>query len=376
VLTLLRNQTGPTIALAMGEKGFISRLLAAKYGGFLTFAAMSAARASAPGQPTIAQLKGLYRFGEQGPETKVFGIVGNPVSHSRSPLIHNAAFAHAGFDGVYVPLLVDSLPDFLAAFGGPGWGLEGLSVTIPHKEAAAAAAASADPVAARVGAVNTLIRQPDGGFRGYNTDMSAAIGAIERRLAAAPGGGGGGASSSGGSGGGGGESPLAGRTFVVVGAGGAGRALAFGAAAKGARVLIVNRSAARAQELAAAVGPFAAAVPWEELQAGRVTGDVLGNSTSVGMAPGVEETPVPAAALAGFRLVFDAVYTPRATRLLRDAAAAGCATVDGVEMFVGQAVAQFELFTGGPAPAALMERVLTDALAASAAAAAAAGGKK
>jgi 3-dehydroquinate dehydratase/shikimate dehydrogenase len=361
VLTLLRNQTGPTIALAMGEKGFISRLLAAKYGGFLTFAAMSAARASAPGQPTIAQLKELYRFGAQGPDTKVFGIVGSPVSHSRSPLIHNAAFAHTGFDGVYVPLLVDSLPDFLAAFGGPGWGLEGLSVTIPHKEAAAAAAASADPVAARVGAVNTLIRQPGGGYRGYNTDMSAAIGAIERRLAAASGG----ASSSGGSG----DSPLAGRTFVVVGAGGAGRALAFGAAAKGARVLIANRSGARAEELAAAVGPSAAAVPWEDLQAGRVTGDVLGNSTSVGMAPGVEESPVPAAALAGFKLVFDAVYTPRATRLLRDAAAAGCATVDGVEMFVGQAVAQFELFTGGPAPAALMERVLTDAIAASAAAA-------
>jgi 3-dehydroquinate dehydratase/shikimate dehydrogenase len=266
---------------------------------------------------------------------------------------------------VYVPLLVDDLPRFLDAFGRADF--HGLSVTIPHKGAALAAADSTDPLAAAIGACNTLVRQPDGTFRGYNTDCSAAISAIERALLA-----GGGGGSAGGAG-----SPLAGKRFVVVGAGGAGRALAFGAAAKGARVVVVNRSRQRAEELVAALPAGTAEVAgWEELQAGRVRGDVLGNSTSLGMAPNVEETPVPAAALQGYQLVFDAVYTPLWTRLLRDARDAGCAVVDGLQMFVGQAVDQFELFTGAAAPVEVMrEAVLGAAPAAPPAAAAAAAAK-
>ncbi|KAI8473685.1 MAG: type I 3-dehydroquinase-domain-containing protein [Monoraphidium minutum] len=356
MLSLLTEKTGPTISLSMGERGQITRLLAAKYGGHLTFASLSAERASAPGQPTIQQLQGLYRFRKQGPATKLFGIVGNPVHHSKSPLIHNSAFEHIGFDGVYVPLLVDDMPSFMAAFEGHDFA--GFSVTIPHKHAALEAATEADPVAAQIGAVNTLVKiAPDhgsdraGGWRGFNTDWHAAIGAVERGLS---GGQQRGSSTSGGEG----DSPLKGRTFVVVGAGGAGRALAFGAAARGARVLVANRSVERGAALAAAVPGGAGVVSWEALQAGEVEGDVLGNSTSVGMVPNVEDTPVPAAALSKFKLVFDAVYTPRDTRLLRDAAAAGCATVDGVEMFVGQAVEQFALFTGAEAPVAVMEAAL------------------
>lgn len=113
---------------------------------------------------------------------KVFGIIGNPVSHSKSPLIHNTAFQSIGFDGVYVPLLVDDLSTFLGAFSGPEWGFQGFSVTIPHKEAALKLAKTVDPVAEQIGAVNTLIRQPDGSFKGYNTDSSAAVGAVERAL--------------------------------------------------------------------------------------------------------------------------------------------------------------------------------------------------
>jgi 3-dehydroquinate dehydratase/shikimate dehydrogenase len=249
---------------------------------------------------------------------------------------------------VYVPLLVDELSTFLATFGRQDF--HGFSVTIPHKEAALKLADATDPLAASIGACNTLVRQQDGSFRGYNTDCSAAISAIERTLAGAE------ASTSGE---GGAASPLAGKTFVVVGAGGAGRALAFGAAAKGAKVVIANRNRQRAEQLVAALPPGSATVAdWEELQAGKVKGDVLGNSTSLGMAPNVEESPVPAAALQGYQLVFDAVYTPLWTRLLRDARDAGCLIVDGAQMFVGQAVDQFELFTGQSAPVDVMRDVV------------------
>mmetsp|Transcript_20931 Transcript_20931/g.45776 ORF Transcript_20931/g.45776 Transcript_20931/m.45776 type:complete len:609 (+) Transcript_20931:186-2012(+) len=351
VLSLLKEPVAPTVALAMGEKGVITRLLANKYGTFLTFAAMSPERASAPGQPNVQLLQTLFNFEKQGKATKLFGIVGNPVSHSRSPLIHNTAFQHIGFDGVYVPLLVDDLHRFLAAFKEHDF--YGFSVTIPHKEAALQAASEVDPVAKQIGAVNTLIRQPDGSFKGFNTDWSAAISAIERKLAE------GGAAQAG-------ASPLKGKTFVVIGAGGAGRALAFGAASKGAKVVIANRNRERAEALARAMGgesAGASVADWDALARGEVRGDVLANSTSVGMAPKVEETPVPAAAVKNFGLVFDAVYTPVWTQLLKDARDAGVPVVDGLQMFVGQAVDQFVMFTGGQkAPVELMEQVLVDAI--------------
>ena len=195
-----------------------------------------------------------------------------------------------------------------------------------------------DELARRIGAVNTLVRRADGTLKGHNTDCGAALDAIESGL---------------------GES-VAGKTVLVVGAGGAGRAVAFGASHRGARVLVANRNDARAATLAADVG--AEAVPWSDLQSGAVRADVLANTTSVGMQPDVESTPVPAAALAGFKLVFDAVYTPLETRLLREARAAGAIAVNGVDMFVGQAAEQFKLFTGRPAPIDLMRRTLLDAM--------------
>lgn len=223
----------------------------------------------------------------------------------------------------------------------------------PQQEAALKLANEVDPVAKQIGAVNTLIRQADGSWKGYNTDWSASIGAIERQLKASgkgtPG-----------------DSPLAGKTFLVIGAGGAGRALAFGAAFRGAKVLITNRSRERADALAAAMGGAATVVDWEAVQRGEVKADVLANSTSLGMAPKTEETPVPKAVIANFGLVFDAVYTPVWTTLLKDAKAAGCEVVDGLQMFVGQAADQFKLFTGAEAPVELMKQTLTDAINASA----------
>ncbi len=337
----------PTIALAMAERGQITRILAPKYGGFLTFGALSPERQSAPGQPTLGQLRDLFRLQDQTAETKVFGIVGSPVSHSRSPAIHNAAMSSLGFEGVYVPLLVDDMATFLETFSSKDWA--GFSVTIPHKEAALKGATTADEVATAIGAANTLVRQPDGSLKAYNTDWSAAISAIERGL------GGSGTEDAG-------NSPLQGKTVVVVGAGGAGRALAFGAATRGASVIIANRSASRAVELAAQLNPPAKGVSLEEVASREFSGDVLVNTTSVGMHPLEDETPVPASALSGYTLVFDAVYTPLHTRLLREAAAAGCTVVTGDEMFVGQAADQFNLFTGKDAPVELMRKVVLDSL--------------
>lgn len=350
VLSVLRRCPVPCIALAMGERGQITRLLAPKYGGFLTFGALSPERASAPGQPTLQQLSGMYGLKQQRRDTAVFGIVGNPVSHSRSPAIHNAALQQLGLNAVYVPLLVDDMPAFLATFTDADW--VGFSVTIPHKQAALEGAQKVDAVAAQIGAVNTLVRQDDGlSLKGYNTDWSAAIAAIERGLdPAAP-------SSTDAA-----TSPLAGKRVVVVGAGGAGRALAFGAAVKGAQVVVANRSVDKAADLAAQLSPPAEACSLGDLASGAVRGDVLVNTTSVGMHPQEDESPVPAEALGGYQLVFDAVYTPLHTRLLREAAAAGCAVVTGDTMFVGQAADQFRLFTGKEPPVELMSRVVLDSL--------------
>ena len=366
VLSAAAAARGPTIALAMGEAGLASRLLAPKYGAALTFGALSPARASAPGQPSLADLTSMYRLGAQTPATRVFGVLGCPIAHSRSPAIHNAALAAAGLDGVYLPFLVQpgGLPAFLAAFDDPSYA--GFSVTLPHKGAALAAAAEADPTATLIGAANTLVRLPGGGYRAYNTDATAAVDSIAEGLRNA--GDSGPPPSSPAS-----SDPLAGATVLVLGAGGAGRAVAFGAAARGARVLIANRDPGRADALAADVtgaglpGGPAASVPLADVAAGRAPADVLANTTSVGMAtadaPGsAEETPVPGAALGRYRVVFDAVYTPLRTRLLTEAVAAGCVPVDGLAMFCGQAAAQFKLFTGVDPPAGVMRTAALQSL--------------
>lgn len=367
MLDLLKEQTEPTIALSMGERGLPARLLAPKYGAYLTFGSLRAGRESAPGQPTVDQLRNLYRLHEQTADTKVYGVVGNPVSHSRSPALHNAAFAATGYNGVYLPLLVDDMPKFLAAFSDPDFA--GFSVTIPHKAEALAGAQNVDDVAWQIGAANTLVRQPDGSLSAYNTDWSAAISAIEQGLEQASGG-----STSGSSPTADGESPaaavagsqshspLSGKTVLVLGAGGAGRALAFGALQRGAKVIIGNRSRGKAEDLAAALGGTTRVVSIDDVNSGAVTADVLANTTSVGMQPAVTESPISATAAGKFAVVFDAIYTPLETQLLKDAKAAGSIPISGLEMFVGQAADQFRLFTGKEAPVDLMRKVVLDSL--------------
>ncbi|XP_024181354.1 bifunctional 3-dehydroquinate dehydratase/shikimate dehydrogenase, chloroplastic isoform X1 [Rosa chinensis] len=334
----------PIIGLVMGERGLISRILCAKFGGYLTFGTIDSGAVSAPGQPTIKDILHLYNVRQIGPDTKVFGIIGKPVSHSKSPILHNEGFKSVGFNGVYVHLLVDDIAKFLKTYSSADFA--GFSVTIPHKEAALKCCDEVDPVAKSIGAINCIIRRPtDGKLYGLNTDYVGAISAIEDGLR-------GSLNSSLVTG-----SPLAGRLFVVIGAGGAGKALAYGAKQKGARIVIANRTYDRAREIADTIGGQALSI--SDLDKFHPEdGMILANTTSIGMQPKVNETPISKHALKSYALVFDAVYTPKITRLLKEAEESGAIVVSGSEMFIGQAYEQFERFTGLPAPKELFRKVV------------------
>ncbi|XP_058077169.1 bifunctional 3-dehydroquinate dehydratase/shikimate dehydrogenase, chloroplastic isoform X2 [Magnolia sinica] len=342
--TLVHCQV-PIIGLVMSERGVISRLLCPKFGGYLTFCTLDAGKESAPGQPTLKDLMNVYNIRQIGPDTKVFGIIGKPVGHSKSPILHNEAFRSVGVNAVYVPFLVDDLENFLNVYSSPDFA--GFSCTIPHKETAVKCCDEVDPIAKAIGAVNTIIRRPsDGKLIGYNTDYIGAISAIEDGIRG-----------SNNSGPHAVSSPLAGRLFVVIGAGGAGKALAYGAKEKGARVVIANRTYERARELANIIG--GEALTLAELDSFHPeNGMILANTTAMGMHPKVDETPISQHALSSYAVVFDAVYTPKVTRLLGEAESAGATVVSGLEMFIRQAMGQFELFTGLPAPEKLMREIV------------------
>ncbi|KAI8010477.1 hypothetical protein LOK49_LG06G03191 [Camellia lanceoleosa] len=333
----------PIIAMVMSERGLMARILCPKFGGYLTFGTLESGIVSAPGQPTMDDLVNLYNIRQIGPDTKVFGIIGKPVGHSKSPILYNEAFKKVGFNGVYLHLLVDDVANFLQTYSSTDFA--GFSCTIPHKEAALKCCDEVDPVAKSIGAVNCIVRKSDGKFFGCNTDYVGAITAIEDAL--------GGLQHVNGMV----VSPLAGKLFVVIGAGGAGKALAYGALAKGAKVVIANRTYERAKEIADTIGGDALSLA--DLSNFHPEGGmILANTTSIGMQPKVDETPVPKQALKSYALVFDAVYTPKITRLLREAEESGAKIVTGVEMFIGQAYEQFERFTGLPAPKELFGKIM------------------
>ncbi|KAL8530807.1 hypothetical protein ACS0TY_007733 [Phlomoides rotata] len=331
IFQMLTHSQVPLIARAMGERGLISQLLGPKYGAFMISGSLKGK--SEPGLPSLCSIKQVYKLHYMNEATKVFGVVSNPVGHSKGPLLHNPAFRYTGYNGIYVPLLVDDIKEFFRVYSCNDFA--GFSVGIPHKESAVSCCDEVDPLALSIGAVNTIIRRPtDGRLVGYNTDCEAGIGAIEdafrerHNLEECN------------------VSPLAGKLFVLVGAGGAGRAMAFGARSRGARVVIFNRNFERAKSLAVAVS--GEAFPYECLHDFRPEqGMILVNASAVGMEPNIHQTPVSKAVLKSYELVFDAVYTPRNTRLLQEAAEVGAIVVSGVEMFIRQALGQFKLFTGG-----------------------------
>lgn len=315
---------GDLVALGMGEAGLLTRVLAGKPGACLTFASLSAGAESAPGQATLRQMRDLYRFAAITPATETFGVFGKPVGHSMSPLLHNTAFAEAGMDRVYLPLPVDpgGLAEAVASLRAmPALNFRGASVTIPHKEAVAALPdADIDDAVRAIGAGNTLWTDADGRLHAANTDWTAIRRAVAARVPAGTG-----------------------RRALVLGAGGAARAAVAALQAEGFAVTVCNRSPDKAEALAREFR--CAALPWEDRT--RVGfPELLLNATSLGMHPHVADTPLPDGALSARTVVFDTVYNPLETRLLREARAKGCPVIDGLTMFVGQAVEQFRLWTG------------------------------
>ncbi|KAG5044342.1 hypothetical protein JHK87_008257 [Glycine soja] len=334
----------PLIAYSVGERGLISQLLSPKFGGFFVYGSL--AGNPIPGLPSLDSIQEAYKLEHVNADTKVFGLISKPVSHSRGPILHNPSFKDVNYNGIYVPMFVDDLKKFFSTYPSPDF--SGFSVGIPYKEEVLRFCDEVHPLAQSIGAVNTIIRRPrDGKLVGYNTDCEAAITAIEDALIEH--GCNDGEASLG--------SPLAGRLFVLVGAGGAGKALAFGAKSRGARLVIFDIDFDRAKSLACAV--FGEAQPFKELVNFQPEkGAILANATPVGMHPNTDRIPVAEATLEGYRLVFDAVYTPRRTRLLNEADAAGAITVAGVEMFLRQAIGQFNLFTGLEAPEEFMREIV------------------
>lgn len=322
IRSLLVQRSGDLIALAMGEHGLPSRLLAGVWGGFLTFARLADQAGSAPGQPTVGDLVGRYRLHEQRGDWRVFGVIGNPIAHSLSPHIHNAALATDQQAAVYVPFRVEDAPAFWAACGA--W-IHGLSITIPHKHALLTAVAAVEPLVTAIGAMNTISLR-NGATYGGNTDAAAIIACVT-----------------------GAAGDLTGKTVLCLGAGGVSRAIAHALASRGARLVITNRTHERAVELAREVA--GRAVTFDEALA--VPFDVLVNGTAVGMGK-PDESPWPAERHRAGSVVFDTVYTPLTTRLLRDAQAAGARTVQGLDMFILQAAEQYRRFTGREPDAAIM----------------------
>jgi 3-dehydroquinate dehydratase/shikimate dehydrogenase len=403
ILKLLESPQKPTIAFCMGEVGFPSRILGAKFGAPFTYAAFNKERTLAPGMPTFLELKKLYHYHLINSETRVFGVLGDPVAHSLSPHIHNLSMRRSGLNAIYLPFRVsaEAFPAFLEAFESIP--VQGYSVTIPHKEAAARLALKKDITVERTQAANTLIREGDG-FTAYNTDYRGAletllvnlprlrpgeygeiqpdpasaslpastteerapenlgafgaplegIRAPETRVQATvprplteiqardleldPAA----------------HSVLQGKVVLLLGAGGVARAIAHALHREGALLTIANRTVEKAERLASEVG--CRYIEW----AGRhsVTCQIAINCTPVGMHPQVDESPLHASFFRPGLVIFDTVYTPENTLMVKEARSRGAAVITGVELFVRQAALQFRLFTGKQAPIDLMRKVV------------------
>ena len=360
VFEIIQQRHKPTIALCMGEYGLPSRVLARKFGALLTFVSLAEGAGTAPGQPTIEQVKKLYRWDEIHEQTEVFGVIGHPVAHSMSPAVHNAGFTEVGHDGVYLPLpIAPSYEQFAATM--ESWTsmdclhFRGASVTIPHKENllryVQEQGGDVDPLALKIGAANTLAVHRDGGqvrLQATNTDYAGALEAVCDGMGIRP-------------------DELQGQRVAVLGAGGAARAVVAGFAHHGATVVIYNRTYERAVALAEALSDLGGrVVPARLEKLCDSCCQIFVNCTSVGMHPATEVSPMPQGnASRAWRpgtVVFDTIYNPIHTRLLRDARAAGCLTISGVEMFVRQAAAQFRLWTGRDAPLETFRRIVLNSL--------------
>src|ERR1700722_1891860 len=317
------------VAVPMGEVGLPARILALREGSALAYAPVG--ETTAPGQVSLREMMHLYRAHELTRRTRVFGVIGNPVGHSLSPLLHNTGFIARDVDAVYVPFLVHRLKDFLDAV--EALGIRGFSVTIPHKETIVKYLKDCDPLAAEIGAVNTVVVRGDGSLYGSNTDYVGVLGALETKMR------------------------LRGSRVLVFGAGGVARSAAFALARAGAQVAICARREQMGKNLSRAVnGEF---LERRALRAEKIY--VIINITPVGMYPHSKISPLSGREL-NCRIVMDLIYRPLDTELLKIARKKGISTVSGGERFQGPGFAQWELWTGKRAPEAAMRRAVLQSL--------------
>jgi 3-dehydroquinate dehydratase/shikimate dehydrogenase len=318
------------VGLCMGEQGIISRLLGVRAGSVFTFAAVSPDEKTAPGQVTAQELRNTYRIEQVDAATRMYGVVGDPVAHSLSPAIMNAALRRENVNGVYLALHAKTLKDLLSCVRDIP--IHGLSITMPYKEAILKHLDNTDSHTTKIGACNTVVRAQDGKLYGFNTDTAGVVRPLEQRIT------------------------LEKAKILVLGAGGAARAAVFGLKERGAEVYILNRSAAPAQKLAHQARARIA----KRADMKKLSFDVIINATPVGMG-NTRESPLIENEI-NARYVFEMIYDPAETRLMKLAKERGAEVIPGIEMFVHQAARQFEIWTGKPAPWDDMLRVVTLAL--------------
>ncbi len=324
----------PIVPIAMGEHGNWTRILGLGYGSPLTYGSLQIGDETAPGQITVSDLKEVYRVKKLNPETEVYGIIGNPVSQSLSPYLHNAAFNYIGSNAVYIPFTVNDLEEFLnvmvkASSREIELNIKGFSVTIPYKESIIKYLDVIDGRGKKIGSVNT-VKIIGGKLYGYNTDVDGFIGPLKNEFP-----------------------DLKGARVAVIGAGGAARAAVYALAQEDADAAVFARNRVKARALTDDFGVNIFEYRGAETRFNDF--DIVVNTSPLGMAGShVEKTPATSANLKNVRVAFDLVYNPLETLFLREARVAGAKPINGFEMFVLQGVRQFEVWTGIEAPAEIM----------------------
>lgn len=345
ILKIQREASKPTVAFGLGELGFMTRFTSIKYGAPFLYAAFNAERTIAPGLPSVNDLKTTYPVRSIDPDTYFLAVAGDPIAHSLSPILHNHMLMRTRTNALFVPIRVGKgqLHEMIKACDALP--VRGWSITIPHKEEAAQLAADKDAFTESAGAANTLVRNSDGSLSAYNTDYPAAIESLKHFLShqvrddnTSP--------------------KLSQLDVLILGSGGVARAIAHGLHAQHAHLTISSRNEETAKSLAAEV--HCKTVDWQARH--NVRCDILINCTPVGMHPKVDESPIHHSFLQPGMIVFDTVYSPETTLLLREARSRGCGVVTGVEMFIRQAARQFELFTNKSPDLDKMREIVRKAL--------------
>jgi len=333
LLSSKSSQSEKVISFLMGEKGEISRILCSSWGSYTSYAPLKGVGKTAPGQIPIEILNDVYRANFINSNFDIYGLIGNPVKESIGYYVHNKLFSYYNIDAVYLNFLVDDLGKFMSSFKDQ---FKGLCVTMPFKEKVFPYIDNIDPMAQKIGAINT-IKKNNGGLFGTNTDWIGSVYSIEKLTS------------------------IKNKRVLILGAGGAGKAIAFGIANRQGEVIISNRNEKKALELSKNLD--AESVLWEDRN--DVEFDILVNATKIGMFPEENNCPMEDSFftkdLSGIT-VFDAVYSPIDTRLLMRSREQGAKIANGLDMYIGQAMAQFELWTGIKPSSEKMEKFSREAL--------------